>query len=335
MSAPTRQEIREHILIDGMPPDSRQLLDYDNPTSNVYLEADAEAGALKAYGFDLVEQFRVESLPSAATSSTHGLLTDWEAALRIPPPASAASSTDAGRQAAVTSRLREFGASTKDNIRAALVAITGSASAVTIHEHSRAALKTLRSYSFPTMTATAGNATGVVLAASDNAPASVAGAQLTYNISTGDQGDFSISILAPDAQTKTWRTEIIVDGADHVLFWPAFAGGRISGEWQVSIDNALGGVTDVQLDAASLFVEGIGRSALSGAEGLGANVFEWVASVAEDLAGANYSRALARELVQRWNPAHCRGYLVPYLNTGGIAAVFDGSYSILDGCVFS
>jgi len=329
MSAPTRDEVREHVLIDNFPPDSRQLLDFDNSRSNVYLEADAIAGAVKAHAFDPAAQMVTETLASTATSGTGGMLANHEQALGLASTTIAQAGSDAQRQAQVTARMRENASSSPANILAILQALCGSV-AVTVLEQSRSDRRDLNTYSLGVHTVPSGTTSSSTLAIGDNAPASQMGAQLIYNVSSGDTGEFQITVTAPDAQSKAWQSEIIVDGADHTLFWAEFAGGVIDGTWVLQIDNSLGGTHEVQVDRADLFVEGIGRAS-SGAEGRAAPVFVWVALVDTALASTFYDAAAVRETIRRINPAHCRGYLAQKNGAGGTAMRCDDPLTPCDG----
>lgn len=323
------QEGVREMLIACMPPGARELYDLGNRASDVSKWVDAVAAAVKTYATDVADTLRRELLPSTADE----LLLAWERGLGVDMSRIAQAGTASQRTAQVISRLREFGAATPDNIYAAMVALCGP-TAVTIVEHSRAAVSALNTHSLGILTAPIGMTATGTLAIGDNAPASQMGAQLVYNISTGTQGQFQLTLTAPDAQSKTWQSEILVDGADHVLFWPDFAGGTIDGTWTIQVDNTLGGAAEVQVDRADIFAEGIGR-ATSGAEGLGSPIFEWSALVNEAVVGDGYSRDAAQALVRRWNPAHCTGGLALYQTDGGATALSDDTNCIADLCICS
>ena len=286
MTAPTRDEIREAVLIDGMPPDSRQLLDYDNTSSNVWKEADAEAGAFKAHAFDLVEQLRAESLPSAATSTTHGLLEDFERAYGIPAPTTAIFYDDTSRAARVVSRVREFGASTTANILAAARAVSGTTSSVSIVETGRDFLTAANWREIPGAyygTAIAPFAdTEIDIDAADNATTSNAGARFTIRITHPEVQSIYLIMYAPDgtASGRYYFGTGSVAAQDFVFFWPAASGLGISGRWRFVItDNEGAGGTIIDPAAngvTGLLVEGIGRP-----DGAAAGIFEWSLAVNE------------------------------------------------------
>lgn len=339
MSSPTRQEVRESVLIDGFPPGTRNLLDVDNQQSNVYKEFDSIAGAIKGNGFDLVEQFRVESIAYQATSAANGLLPDFEAALALSASKTALLGTDAARQAQVTSRFRESGASTIPNISAALAAVCGPANgAFTILEHSRSALTTAntRTINAGDVTINALGATTIPFTLHDNAPASNYGTSLNLSITSGHYDALSYTLVAPDSTTKQWAAQ----GAGSVtaqstwLWGPEFSGAQIEGTWNLVIVN-VNAATSTLKAGSTIFVEGIGRD-VAGAEGDAANIFEWAVLIDESLiTPSTYDRELCRTIVSRWNPAHCRGYLDVKATNGSTYGVFDDANSTFDGCLFA
>ena len=283
----------------------------------------ALAQGFKAYGYDVLDQLRrelhaqemVERLPA------------WEGLLGLTNSRVARFGTLSQRRAQIIARRRERGTPTKAAVTASLAAF-GAPGAEFI-EHGRASLKGINTRGFGTTTATVGNTATITQVVGDNAPASSMGAQLIYNI-TGTQGAFDVTLTAPDARAKTWRSLVIADGADHVLFWPEYAGGPISGTWTLQIDNSIGGVADVQVDRADLFIEGIGRAA-SGAEGYGALIFEWSAAINEGTVDATkYDRAAAIATAERWDQAHTRGGVALYQTDGSLSALGDDDNCIGD-----
>jgi len=316
-------------LLGNLPPKLGDWLDLSpNSDPDKVIEASAQ-GTSEAIVANL-DDLAADANPITATLTG---VAAWEEAFAVTSSATALYGSAAERRSQIIARHRESGASTLANVQAALIAVTGSATSVSIIEHDRATLRSLNTHSFPTITATVGNTASASLAIGDNALASYAGLQLLLNISTGDEGTFSVTLIAPDAQEFT-PSGVVVDGADHWYYWPEFAGGVIDGTWSISVDNTGGGATDVQVDAANVFVEGIGRSA-SGAEGLGANIFEWNALVDESLTSSTtYTRLLARQIVERWAPAHTRGYLAIKATTGSSFGIFDDTNSVFDGCLF-
>lgn len=281
------------------PPGDENLYSWDDPHAWVTADLREKSRAVLAM-WAQQDKLRRELVPQTADEK----LSDWEAIFGAP----SGNATVTMRQAAIVARWRESGASTLDNITAAIASLAGSAAAVTIVEHSRTSLRNQHTYSFSTITATVGNTANVTLAIGENAVAARMGAQLLLNVSTGDQGDFLVTLVAPDAQEFT-PSLVYVDGADHVYFWPEFAGLRIDGTWAISVDNTGAGTTDVQVDTANLFVEGIGIGPFGG-EGLAGNVFEFCVLVTESTVNAaTWDRLRARSLIQHWKPGHTRGYL--------------------------
>lgn len=181
-----------------------------------------------------------------------------------------------------------------------------------------------------------------MIAAADNAPASQAGAQVTVRITHPSIEDLTLTIIAPDATQSSalpFGSGAVTD-QDFRFYWKGAANKTITGNWTIRItDNggAGGNVIDPAGDGITgLFVEGIGRATFGGADGLAANVFEWALRVNESLVdSATYDRAVCRELVRRWNPAHCRGYLVLVNLNGGNAGVWGPTTnSCWDGCTW-
>ncbi len=303
-------------LLGNLPPKMGDWLDL-SPGSDPDKVIEASAQGTSEAIVDNLDALAADANPLTATATG---IVNWEGAFAVSASPTTVYGSLAERRAQILARHRESGASTLANVQAALIAVTGNATSVTIIEHDRATLRGLNTHSFPTLTATVGNTASASLAIGDNALASDAGLQLQLNISTGDEGTFSVTLIAPDAQQFT-PSGVIVDGADHWYYWPEFAGGVIDGTWSISVDNTNGGATDVQVDAANVFVGGIGRDVATGAEGLEANIFEWNALIDESLVSSTYSRLLAQEIVRRWDLAHTRGYLALKQTNGDTGAV--------------
>jgi len=308
---PTAAEARTHFLAH-MPPGATQWMNRDLGTvANVWT---AIAQSLKAYGFDVLDQLRRELKARQMVDR----IPDWERILHVSDGLIARTGSLDARRAQIIARRRENGASSKPNILAALQAVCGP-TAATILEHNRTTVSAVNTHDFGPITATVGTVGSASVVIGDNAQASKAGARLVYNVGTGTQGAFQFLLTSPD-RSKSWQSEVITDGGEHWLFWPDFAGGQIAGTWTLQVDNSLGGAADVQVDTARVIVEGIGRAG-SGAEGLGAIIFEWSALIDETAVASTYNRALVVELVRRWTQSHRRGYVALKQTNGDTGAV--------------
>ncbi len=320
------------LALQHMPPGAVRWMGLDGTATTVGKMWSAIAQAVKLYGYDVIETLRRELKARQMVER----IPDWERILRI--PTDTTRSYDQ-RRAEIISRRREFGASSLPDVLGALHALCGP-TAVTMLEHTRAAVRSVNTHSFGPITATAGNTGFATLTIGDNAGASLAGVQLKLNISTGDAGQFLVMLTAPDAQELAIPSTIgsrtvpapTPNGADRIFFWPEFAGGQVDGTWTITVDNTGGGVTDVQVDTADLFVGGIGR-ATSGAPGLEGIIFEWSAVIDEAAVGDGYDRAVAIRLASRWNPAHCDGGVALYQSDAGLTALGDDSNCIGDLCI--
>lgn len=282
-----------------------------------------------------VEQVQADANPLTATIAGIG---DWERVFKDAGGKVATYGSDEGRQAQMLSRFREAGASTLPNIRAALAAVCGYQP--TILEHSRADLTAANTYTNATGALVAGGGSiSQTITAADNAPASQAGARLGFNgLTASDLADLTITLTGPDATSVTWDATTpaalrpIASEPAISLFAPQFAGKPINGTWTLDVSSAAG---DFALDYWTVFVEGIGRAA-SGAEGLGANIFEWASIVdPAQMTPGTFDVELARDIVQRFNPSHARGYLALKNKNGGAAATFDDTNTPFDGGIFA
>ena len=77
----------------------------------------------------------------------------------------------------------------------------------------------------------------------------------------------------------------------------------------------------------------IGRGA-TGSEGRAANLFAWTVLVDPAQLASAADVDFARQLVARWNPGHCRGYLAVKATGGSPYAVFSDPNSRFDGAIF-
>ncbi len=296
------------------PPGDEALYDWDTPASWTARDLRTKARSQLAL-WAQQEKLRRELVPQTAVE----LLPDWEQLFNLSKSAVSLYGSTLARQAQLVARWREFGPANPTIILAALQAVCG-AGAVTILEHSRAVLTAENWYDFPpaslplTITASADSEIDVVCG--DNAPASKAGARVTLRVTHPSVEDLYLTVYAPDgtASQRFYFGSGAVVSQDFAFRWKSAAGLDISGTWRIVISDG-GGVGGTVEDPAGdgisgLFVEGLGRNQLTGAEGLAANIFEWSARVTESAVASTYDRNLVRELVRHWNPAHCRGYLV-------------------------
>lgn len=295
------------------PPGDDQLYDWDTFGSWTARDLREKARALLAL-WGQQEKLRRELTPQAASET----LSDWERLMGLAKTPIAQRGSDGARQAQLVARWREFGASTPDHILAALLAICGP-TAVTLIETPRSLLTAENWYEFPVgalpLTISASGDSELDVVCGDNAPVSSGGARVTLRVTHPSVEDLYLVIYAPDG-TNSGRYYFgtgAASGQDFVFRWKAAQGLAIDGVWRIVITDggAAGGtVDDPAGDGISgLFVEGIGRSP-AGFDGLGANIFEWAIRVDEAAVASTYDRAVARGLVRRWNPGHCRGYLV-------------------------
>jgi len=284
-------------------------------------------------GYATVDNLVANSSP--ATSTVPGNLPEWEAALQ---QAVTSASGTGQREDAIVARLRESGASTIPNIKAALSLVVGYEPAIL--EHERSWLTTQHTYpiSNSPVAIAAGpfvSSFGYVNGVTDNAPISQAGARLSMTITHPAIEDLEIHLTCPDGGTVGFAslgTGPIV-GKEFLLYAPTLQGHSADGQWVVSILNNGGDAGS--LSSGAVTVEGIGRNALSGAEGKGSAIFEWAALIDPALASTTADLALARKLVSHWNPAHCRGYLAVVPGIGGVGGVFDDPTSVFNGCVWA
>ncbi len=276
----------------------------------------------------------VDANNNPQTLTTVGLV-DWEAALGLAGTPTATFGSTSARQAAVISRLREFGASSIPNIQAALAPILGYSP--TIIETSRAALTAINAEDFGA-TIAASSTTTLSIVAGDNAPCSKAGARVVLFFNFPAPADLTWTLVGPDGTTVTWPNTIFGTAAipsagySHTLFGPQFSGKLVDGTWTLSVVNA-GAHTGIIAPDSYLIAEGIGRNRF-GAEGRAAQIFMWSAKIDESAVGPNYNRAAAIEIASRWNPAHCDGGVALVQTDGGLGALCGDANCVAGLCVF-
>ena len=100
----------------------------------------------------------------------------------------------------------------------------------------------------------------------------------------------------------------------------------------------LGGAFDaIAQEMAGVLFRMSYSSIIRESEDLGAGIFEWAVLVDPAQLGPAADLEAARALVQRWNPAHCRGYFCQYATAaagGGSAAIFDDPNAIFEECLY-
>lgn len=318
------------------PPGDEDLYSWDDSTSRSARELEAIATSVRLKGTAAIEQLRLEFRPQSCTQK----LPDWEEIFLLGQSKTALYGSTAARRLQVVARWRENGASTKANIAAAIAAVLGVAP--TILENSRATLRTAHTYqNADAQTIPADNSVLYTIAVPDQAKVSLGGAFLTLTITHPNIEGISISLQSPSPDlviqqwaAGAWTTDTgSVTGKTYVLRTKAHVGYAISGTWYIVVGDISNHSGTVQ--PTTLFVEGIGRTAGMAAEGLGANLFEWAALIDPSTMLSSVDVDFLRYLVKRWNPAHCRGYLVEKATTGGTGGVFDDPNSTFDGCVFA
>lgn len=318
------------------PPGDEDLFAWDNPTSWVARELEAIASAVRVLGVDAVDRLRTELRPHTATEK----VPDWERVFSLATSRGALYGDLAQRRNQIVARWREHGASTLANIRASLVPLCGYAPEVLEQERSARSLANRVDLPGAPITVAANASTSVVVAVADNAPASQAGAQLLLVLSIDTLEDLDVELVAPDATTVSWTRPFgsgVASFKVFVLYAPAMAGARVDGAWTLTITNNGGNVGTISSGSAML-VEGIGIDEITRAEGYAAPIFYWSVLVNQwdpSFAASTFDRRLATEIVQHWNPAHCRGWLAMYNSQGGRYMACDDSATPADGGICS
>jgi uncharacterized protein YmfQ (DUF2313 family) len=290
-------EAARGLLVSLMPPG--ELYDFDNPDADIYKMFYAFGQSAKFFGYDVADRLHVEFNPAQCLEK----LGDWESALNILPGtgnASAGKTTDQRRQG-IVSKLRESGASTLSNIRAALGPVLGyvDPSQLEVLEVSRADLRTAHTLSDTTShNIPSGNSyTYSFVVSDDNLP--LGGVQAFVIADTGTR--VTVTIASPSGTSKAISATADIITGQYFYAASEFAGDTVTGTWTVTVDKTGGGsVTVTQVD---LFVEGLGLS------GLGGDIFYWGVYADPGLVNSPDYTA-ARASITRLNPAHCQGFLV-------------------------
>lgn len=345
----TREEMRA-VLLQAFPPGQEDFWDVRNRASDVSKYIDALADCFLEFGADRIEQLRAESLPSSATDG----VPDWEAVLQLANSRTTQLGTLDGRRLQIVSRLREFGAPTPANIKAALHPILGYEP--TVLETSRDALTVGNLYSLAQANIIAHGSTTYWIPVADNAPASKAGVMIKLLITHNSIEDLSCSLVVPGVGTITWAAPFgsgAVTNGFFVLYAPSLAGTPLQNPtipWVFTVTNS-GGNTGTAggivvnvftgaIYASGLLVEGIGRTQspvvdLPGLDGLGAPMFYWVVEMDYTLMTTNATPDDVLWIVNRWNPAHARGFVALSMadNPGVFIAEADDARALADYCI--
>jgi len=324
------------LVLQHLPPRFRRWMAIE-ATDTVGAALRALAMGFKRYGFDVLDQLRRELNALEMVDR----IPDWEAIMGLSSGRVARFGTDSLRRAQIIARRRERGLPNEERILGSFAALCG-AGGVEVLEHSRAALTAenwyeITSVALPAAIASSAD-TELTFDCGDNAPAGRMGAQFRVKVTHPSVEDLSLKIYAPDTDSSASLSfgSGAVTGKVFVFYWPGAASKTITGTWRVVITDSGGAGGTIEDPAADgitgLFVEGIGRSA-AGFDGLGANIFEWAVRVDESaMPSSTYSRDAARDIVRRWNPEHCRGYLVLKNLNGGDDGVWGDTTNSLWDC---
>jgi len=312
------------LIVSLLPPGAADLYDLDNSDADVYRLLDGIATFIRANVSDLLDVLRDEVNPATATDK----IADWETALGLTQTALAQQGASAItlRRQQVVARLREFGASSIPNIRAALQPLMqyGPAATIEIVECDRSALSTEHTYTFGTGAIPAGGTLSKSVVVPDDAMVSLSGVTLNITLTHPVPTDLTINVTAPDATgfvytLADYHIDSSASATAYVLRKPDATGTTsIAGTWSLLISD--GGIDGGTLDACTVTVEGIGRDSLRN-DGLGAAQFDWGVIVDETKVDSAVSPwtmdyGAIDAVIQRWNPAHC---------IGNVIRVYDGS----------
>lgn len=264
----------------------------------------------------------------------------WEQALGLAGGVSSFSSSLPRRIAAIVSKLRESGASTRTNILASAQVLTGQTLAII--EHTRASKCTDNTYHINGAPATipASGFVDLLIPVADNAPVSDAGAQVVVSITHPQSSGLSFRLTAPDGFSVSWGSYLTGSITDTALAFgsPLFAGHLTTGAWTLRVTDASGNAGAVVAGSFDgLFVEGVGRDVITGADGLGARVFEWSLRFDPTATGSAGLATVGEvvDLARRWNPAHALGGVTLIQSDAGTTALVEDTFCLADLCTAS
>lgn len=322
-------------LVGALPGGVEDVYDL-GPGGDYYKYFAVNALLLKQQGFDLHDLLRRERDPATAVLT----LPDWERALGLTELRVARYGTVPQRQAAAVSKLREAGASSRNEIRAVVAPLLGYSdpAQLEIVETSRSGLDAVNRSTLPAGAIPAAGDYLQTITVGDVAKVSAAGARLKLVLTIADLALITVVLTAPDARQKIWAAGSLGTGAavgsTRILYAPSMAGAQVGGDWTIQLANAgLAGT----LDASSyLYVEGIGRSGAT--EGHGRGIYEWSVRVDPALVGGNGvapDYEAVRAAIARIKPAHTDAYLTFKSLNGDAAGVWgDPTNSFWDSFVW-
>lgn len=307
------------LLTSLLPPGDEQLYNYRDTEDDLFKFWDGLAIAWNELVFSSIDTLRQE----ATIYNAHQRIDDWANILGLNFGAASPDKSVAVRQTAVVSKLREFGACTKDNIQAAIGPLLGYVDNTTLVlvECSRALLKTLHTYT---------NSAGASIGSSSNATqteyvpdggnVSNAGAQIVVRLTSTNPEQLSFVLTSPTGSTKTWAAASLPVGSitstDCYLYAPELANVQCQGNWSLRINTGAATCTLVQW---SIFVEGITRG-----QSTGGAMFEWGVFADPTLVNSpDYVGAAAALL--RLTQGHTKASLLLSI-TGGYPEVTSGAH---------
>lgn len=334
------------FMLQGIAPGIADSWDLQpNPSDpDFYEEWYAVAQALKWSVKDRIDQLRTERNPATAVEK----LQDYELALGLLQTSAAQFGTVAQRQGQVVGRFRESGGLTKFSLQTVMQPYLRYADPkqIRILEPDRAALKAAHTYAYP-YTYPLALATPIYLFVNvpENSFVSDSGAQLYINVQVAGSGTSAIVELTdPEGLTRRWdlidyRAAATVVGMntvfDLVLYATDFAP-RLADDGYTVVRRKAGGSWTLtlkyldQLNAASLFVEGVGRDRF-GRTGLGEAMFEWAVFAESAKLGAGSDLFGALAAIRRMNHCHLNGNLyLDGLLVNSVAAIPDDPGAIPD-----
>jgi hypothetical protein len=297
-------DVRRRI-VGGFPRGVDKVYDLE-PGGDYYNLFQSLARFFKATVYDLVDLLNLEIVPYLARYK----LPDWERLLGLTQTLTAQLGTTPQRQSQVLSAWRAAAGqgATFSDVIAAVGAALGyfPTTPVQILEADRSALDLLHTYEFPAVTVANGVTTTVQVYVNDGGVVSQAGARLRLEVVSGG-GAFAATLASPSGgPSKTYS----LDTSDPLswLYGIEFAGGPITGWWELTIQNNSGGSLTL-LEA--VLVEGIGPR-----QNTGGAVFHWgayadPAHMGESGVPADLRAALFA--VKKLTFAHCFGCLLQSL----------------------
>lgn len=293
---------------------------------------EAHANTLQL-GFDAIE-----SLANAVTPITAPTwrCTDWERTLGLARSKASTFGTRSDRQAAIISRLRERGATTRRLIQAVLSPILGYANPadLVVLGTDRTALRTLHSYPAGTLLPLTLPVANIDFHVPDDARVSVSGVQVNLTLTTTALEDITCALITPDGSSYLPHSQVIGSGAvtdaTFRLYFKLAAGEAISttgmaGTFSLVISGS------GTVSGAALFTEGFGRDSTK-SDGLSASVFYYIVIFEQAKSSGSYDLVAAAAALARINHATRRGYLGVSMDDGTLYALASDAACVADGC---